>query len=222
MQRLWAVPGIVVFAVITVSSCAGNDEAPASIQSRASQSKVAVSRLSTVPATATIRGHSPPGVWSIPPKTTTAAAAVGRCNSHQLRLSRMTDSAASGVSYIAYQLLDVAAPTCRLNGYPGVSQVDAHGDIIGQPATWRWLSSGAAPPTSTMRPGEIASFLLVVVGDANAPPTKKCFRSAVPTQLRVFPPGQTQPLTLGPITSWAVGECATYVTPIQVGPTPTQ
>ena len=82
---------------------------------------------------------------------------------------------------------NTGASSCTLYGFPGVSFLTADGSQIGAPAQ---RQSGVPLVTVTLAPGASA-YSSVGVTDPGIPP---CSSASTATQVRVFPPGQTQSL----------------------------
>jgi hypothetical protein len=80
------------------------------------------------------------------------------------------------------------ADTCTLHGYPGVSFVDAAGQLLGSPAA----ESKATVRRETLKTGG-AVFAVLTYSNAQAYPDSTC-RAKQADRVRVYPPGERQPL----------------------------
>ncbi len=88
--------------------------------------------------------------------------------------------AATGHSFVEFQLSNVGHASCTLFGYPGVSALNSSGVEVGKPAT-----HSGSKITVTLAPGATAHFVLTIT-DAFL----VCAHPVHATQIRVFPPGQ--------------------------------
>jgi hypothetical protein len=100
-------------------------------------------------------------------------------------------SGAAGSTYYPIEFTNTSGATCTLYGYPGVSFITASGGQLGAAAT--------EDPTYprelvTLTPGAVAHAELRVT-DAMNYPSPAC-QVVTAHRLRVFPPGQTNPLYL--------------------------
>ena len=87
---------------------------------------------------------------------------------------------AAGTILYEIQISNIGHSTCTLHGYPGVSELNIHGNQVGKPA-----SHSGAKPLVTVKPGGTAHFVLTY-HEAGA----ICLHPVHGAVLRVFPPGQ--------------------------------
>jgi Protein of unknown function (DUF4232) len=125
-----------------------------------------------------------------------SAPKVAACATSQLKIWWGEPSGvAGGSTYVPLEFSNIGTGDCALDGYPGVSAVDADGAQIGSSATWDPVIS---PSTVVLAPGGTAHVVLTVANVANYP-TDIC----EPTQasgLRVYPPNQTASVVLAYLT----------------------
>ncbi|RLZ03628.1 hypothetical protein CWC38_04755 [Kocuria tytonicola] len=118
-----------------------------------------------------------------------AQAAGGGCNASQLSGTAAPEQGAAGHTIVALTLTNKGSAPCTLNGYAGVSFVDASGATVGAPASREGAGAGAV----TLQPGATASAGLSitqpgVIGQICNP--------HVITGLRVYPPGSHESLVV--------------------------
>jgi hypothetical protein len=124
------------------------------------------------------------------PKPSTSTTAVSACQTKDLNISLdTTGGAAAGTYYQRVILTSHAAATCTVSGFPGVSLIDAKGNQLGMPAD----RNGTPTPAVTLHPGQAAS---ATVGFPNAGNFDPGTCSAPSKSLKVYPPGQTDALTI--------------------------
>ena len=134
---------------------------------------------------------------STAPTTATATGTVTPvCATAHLSLSDLGGQGAAGHSIITYQFTNTSSTPCTLTGYPGVSILNAQSQIVQHPAT-RVPGPGTTTPipvtTITMAGGSHAVFVL---SSTDTVPNPDCPTPYYGTKLRVYPPGNTQPLQL--------------------------
>lgn len=140
---------------------------------------------------------------------TPGGSALRMCDSAHLSLSVLGGGGFAGTSIGVYQFTNTATQPCTLTGYPGVSVVDARGQTVQYPAA-RAPGPGTTTPlpvrTVTL-PGAGGHAVFVLASTDNVP-NPDCPTAYHGTTLRVYPPGNTQPLLLpdtGPFCDLAVG-----------------
>ncbi len=158
-------PVLLGVLVLVLSAC-GSD----------GSSKNASSTSTTKPTTSSTTAGS----------TTTAPSS--RCRIGELSLSLGTPSPGAGQIYIPLVLRNSGSRTCTVFGYPGVSLLDASSNQIGQPATREPTNT---PTTITLTPGSSASSALHTINEGIST-TSPCLVPS--TQVRVYPPDETQPI----------------------------
>jgi hypothetical protein len=126
-------------------------------------------------------------IWTLA-ATSSAATRASRCSAASLGVWVAADrtGGAAGTQYMPVEFTNLGQRTCTLDGFPGVSALNALGQQLGAPATW---DNAVQPSLVTLPPGGTGSALLeysdVVTG--NCPPASK----RLAAELRVYPPGQT-------------------------------
>lgn len=124
--------------------------------------------------------------------TTTTSGATPRsssgsaCTSADLKLSLGPTDGAAGHIYQALRFTNVGKANCTMTGFPGVSYVTGdNGAQVGAPAQ----RDGAAGPTVTLAPGQVASAI-VAMTDVGVFDPGVC--KPTPTRgFRVYPPNTT-------------------------------
>jgi hypothetical protein len=117
-------------------------------------------------------------------------------------LSAGSTSNAAGSQYTTFYLTNAGRSTCTMQGFPGVSVLDAAGHMVGQPAQ----RNGPGGQTIAVRSGQRAQFTL-----QNSIATQPgCVTPRPSTQIRVYPPNQRAPLTI----SFAASSCNLFVTAV--------
>lgn len=116
-----------------------------------------------------------------------AAGAV--CNASNLSGTAAPSNGAAGHTITTLTLTNKGSAPCTLNGYPGVSFVDAGGAIVGAPA------SRTEAPTApvTLQPGASASTSMSITNPGVI--GQVCNPHDV-TGLRVYPPGSHESLVV--------------------------
>lgn len=108
------------------------------------------------------------------------------CSSAHLALTVGTTQGAAGTEITDLDLRNAGTAACHLEGFPGVSLLDANFRTIGRPADHR---SGSKPPTPiTLQPGQVAhAELYSGVGACNGDAPEAAYA-------QVYPPGERGPL----------------------------
>ncbi|HEY3726119.1 MAG TPA: DUF4232 domain-containing protein [Solirubrobacteraceae bacterium] len=154
-----------------------------------SSSSTASPATSTTTVTATASQSSASA--SSAPATGTSTATPG-CATPNLRLTRISGQGAAGTAYFYYGLQNVGSGRCSLIGYPGVSILDAQGNIVQHPAK-RGTSIHIRVRLISLAPGQRAKFL---VTSSDVIPSPGCTHQYRGTTLQVFPPNQRAALRL--------------------------
>lgn len=172
--QTWGVPLLAAASVLVAVAI------PVAIFGHANNSVAPTSPSSTDPATAPI---------SSPSSTTTlSGGAAPTCLSRQLSLSTGTQEGTAGSTYATFYLTNTTTTPCSVRGFPGVSLLDASGNIVGQPAT----QDGSEGPSVRLSPGQRARLILRV-GTATR---TGCDVPRPSSQIQVYPPDQTVPLRI--------------------------
>ena len=116
-----------------------------------------------------------------------APAAIGRCTSNNLAVWVNADSAdgTAGTTFYHLDFTNIGRSTCFLNGWPGVSAINANGRQLGAAAS---RQNGAPAKAINIAPGATAHSVLGYV-DVQVDPTCKPANAFV---LKVFAPGAVQ------------------------------
>lgn len=110
-----------------------------------------------------------------------------RCGARDLELTLGGMDAAAGNRYLPLVLRNVSAATCHLQGYPGVSLLDADRNQLGPAVTYE----DANPKERLdLGPDEAVSTVLHWASDGNAP----CRPESA--YVRVYPPGDTESIVV--------------------------
>jgi hypothetical protein len=128
----------------------------------------------------------PPSVAASPSGQT----AKTTCQTQSLKLDRTKSEGTAGSTYVTYYLTNIGSITCTMYGFPGVSFLDASGNVIQHPAD----RDGHANARFDVAPGQRAQFV-VRTTDPSIPGTG-CSPSWVSTQIQVYPPDQTTALRI--------------------------
>lgn len=149
----WMILAAPLMATALLSGCGGDDAdkptptslATASSSTTASPSSNATARPTEVASTPTIAA------------TSTARPGGGPCETENLSLEPLPAGAAAGTHFVALVLTNTGEEPCTIQGYPGVSLLDASGKQIG-PAAER---NPAFPSTPVMlEPGDKANAMI--------------------------------------------------------------
>jgi hypothetical protein len=132
-------------------------------------------------------------------------AGSATCTSARLALSFVGSEGAAGTRYDTYRLRNTGDSTCVLQGYPGVSYLDAAGKQVQRDATRESVSP--APASVTVHPGGEVRFL---VGNSMVTPNIACPGNRAAVTLRVYPPDNTEALRL----AGRYEVCAPHVRPV--------
>jgi hypothetical protein len=133
--------------------------------------------------------------------------------SRDLTLSLGQGQGAAGTTYTPIVFTNTGSTACELHGYPGVSFVDASGQLIGAPSS---EDTGKVKTVKLAAGGGTANALLRQPNPGNFP-ASTCQQTTA-AKLRVYPPGETVALTLtdpAPVCSTKAGR--TGVRPMVAG-----
>lgn len=132
-----------------------------------------------------------------PAKATTEVT----CNADELSLN-VQEGSGTGAGTLSYDLVftNTGSRTCDLFGYPGVSLVDANGNMIGEPAV---RTANATEVKQTLVAGGKVKAEIKIGNEGNFT-DGQCLSGA--TKLRVYPPNDTGYLsTASPLDAWCPG-----------------
>ena len=118
-----------------------------------------------------------------------AQAAGGVCNASQLSGTAAPEQGAAGHTIVSLTLTNKGSAPCTLNGYAGVSFVDASGATVGAPASREGAGAGAV----VLQPGASASAGLSITQPGVI--GQICNPHDI-TGLRVYPPGSHESLVV--------------------------
>jgi hypothetical protein len=119
------------------------------------------------------------GIWG-----TSGALPAVQCSISMLSLSLGQEQAGAGNRYLPVNFVNTSSTACYLNGFPGVSFVDSHGNQIGNPATESsYPHFGPVPLLPRGSAQAVVHFPVTGV----YPPTT-CV-PVTPAGIRVYPPG---------------------------------
>ncbi len=150
-------------------------------------SKSANNVTSPTPSAAPTTAPQAPAT-SGPAASASSVPGVPHCSTSDLSGSIAGTSGAAGSTYETLELMNHSSAPCTLSGYPGVSLVDASGNQLGQPAT---RDTSRAVTVVTLS-GHGSAYSVLRFPNPDNFSAGQC--SAEATNLRVYPPGQTQSL----------------------------
>lgn len=197
-----AILGVAAVIALGLTGCTSTPAPSATTSSPAgptSASPTASSPPSSMESSAAPTESGATGSSSATPSTTgTATAAGALCTAADLAGS-LDDSGGGAAGHIYMQLIvkNSSSTTCVLDGYPGVSLVNASSDTpIGAPAV-RDASAPSSGPIS-LAPGNSASALLRYTQAGNYPSCTQVHADSV----MVYPPGATDRIIIAhPLTA---------------------
>ncbi|MEO8518656.1 MAG: DUF4232 domain-containing protein [Dermatophilaceae bacterium] len=191
----WGVPLLAAAAVIVAVA------APAAVIGHINDSAGPATPGGPTPAPIVATSPPPTSSPTTPPSSTTPTTplAVVTCLTSQLALTAGPTSGAAGSLYTTFYLTSSAGTPCSMRGFPGVSLLDAAGNIVGRPAT----RDGSLGPAVRLGSGERAQFV-IRVGTA----TRTGCAVPIPSStIEVYPPDQSSALRI-PFTT---GSCSVSV-----------
>jgi hypothetical protein len=167
-------------AMVGAAACSGGDDAGQS--TTAPPTTMAASAGSAAPATA-------PGTTAAPAApASTAAPGPTRCRAGDLGLEVAESGASAGHWHAMLLFTNAGSTPCTVEGYPGVSFLDASGGQVGYPA--QRLANQTAPVV--LGPGERAHAAMNVSNAYNF--GEECGQPVSTATVRVFPPDDTADL----------------------------
>lgn len=183
MRTSLLVTGLAAFALCAGcgSSSGGSDAGSGSGSGHSGHSHPPTSVQQTTPPAS-------PTPTPTPTDTSTAPVSATPCTSAQLALSLGSSQGAAGTTYQSVVFLNTGSQPCTLYGYPGISFINARGEILGKPAS----RQPGKEKTVTLSPGGSAHTVVGEPDTENFPPSR-C-KATTAERLQAYPPGQTTPL----------------------------
>lgn len=175
----------VATVAVVLCSCGGHSTTSAALSRRSSPTTTSSSPPSTAP-TSTDNGSTTSVSDRTTPSSTSTSIASSGCASAHLEFSLSPPNAGAGSFLDVLSFTNVGSAPCTLEGFPGVSFLNSSGSEVGQPA----VRTAATPAFVSLTPGGKAYAELQIPD----PPAVGCV-AGVPSEVRVYPPGQTAPLT---------------------------
>jgi hypothetical protein len=183
VRRCTSGPAALLLAVALTgaAACSGSDDAGE--PTTAPPTTMASSPGSAAPGTTATTAATAPSA-----PTTSAAPAPSRCRAADLGLEVGEAGVSAGHWHAMLVFTNTRAAPCTLEGYPGVSFLDASGAPVGHPA--ERLTNATAPVL--LAPGERAHAALNVSNAYNF--GEECGQPVPTATVRVFPPDETADL----------------------------
>jgi hypothetical protein len=192
---------IVLILVLMAAAAAGIymwKQSELTAQKKDFDAKLATAQAEKAAETKTPATDSRPAHELTPPKVATATT----CNADELTLTLTNgDGGGAGTLNQMLVLTNSGTRTCTLEGFPGVSLVNANGNQIGSPAD---RAKNYVEKSLTLKAKEAAKATVSYSVEGNFP-AGTCKAGA--TKLRVYPPNDTGYLSIASptITSWCPG-----------------
>ncbi len=202
---------LMLAAAATVATLAGGCSS--------SGSSAALPPVTPIPTTHSHHPHpttSAPATSTPPSSPTTSAPTAQPCASSQLQLSLGETQGEAGSFDTPVILTNTGGAPCTVSAYPGVSYINSSGQQLGPSAA---RTSGPHAEVITLQTGQAASALLHQTdpGDFD---TSTC-RPQKAQRLRVYPPGQTVPLSVADkVTVCTTSAGRSTITVLQSGTNP--
>jgi hypothetical protein len=130
------------------------------------------------------QGSSAPATGGTRTPSSPSAGGTAMCTAGQLSVALGGGDAGAGNLYRYLVVTNTGTAACQVDGFPGLSLLDANGKQIGQPATRRPLAHSPV----VLRPGASASDTIHTANQQGTCETPS-------TRLRIYPPGSRQSLT---------------------------
>lgn len=181
---------VTVIAFVLLAGCSASSSTPTAVASTAPPGGTATPEASVTSATALAPTAASPYATPSPrgPASPSPTAGPAGCATTQLSLSLGQQQGAAGTDYQTLVLTNTGL-SCRLRGFPGVSLLRADGGQVGASAA----ATGPRGAQVLLAPRSSAYAVLSIANAGNYPPAD-C-RPQPATRIRVYPPGQTTPLT---------------------------
>ncbi|RJQ74994.1 DUF4232 domain-containing protein [Pseudonocardiaceae bacterium YIM PH 21723] len=127
------------------------------------------------------------GLFAVP---ASAAPAIDRCHSDQLRIGLVNDGAGAGNRYAHLVATNSGLEACTLYGFPGL-QLTKAGAAVATQAQW---TGQPGPATVTLQPNQAAATNLhwTAVAHEGEPEDTPC--QPIADTLQVIPPDETTPV----------------------------
>lgn len=205
-RRSFAVATLVL-AGVTACGGSGGSGSTAGQSAEAGPVQPSVAPTTLPPPGSAAPNAAAPTPTATPPTATGAARAGSACATSQLTVRQTEGQGAAGTEYSGITFTNHSGSTCTLQGYPGVSLLDAQRRQLGQPAT----RVSASDPVVVLTSGQSATASFSVSPAA-------CANGDVPARsayLRVFPPGQRADV----VVAAQVFACAPRIRPVHPGAT---
>ncbi len=173
--------GVVLTGALAAGCSSGSGTTAKTTKPTTTSTTTKKAHPTTTSTTSTPTSTTVPASTSTSSPTTTSATA-SQCSSGQLSVSVGQAQGAAGSVIIPLVFQNTGSTTCTMQGYPGVSLVDASGAQVGPAAA----QTGQTAPLVTLSAGQstTANFRQANPGVLNCTP--------VPVQgFRVYPPNQT-------------------------------
>jgi len=182
MRAVQILMPLALAAALVAAGCSSGSGGSSSGTSTSTTASTGTSTTSTAPTSTT--GGRPTSTTS---GGSTTAAPSNRCHTSQLTAALGPSQGAAGSTYVTLSLSNHSSSTCTVQGYPGVSLLDASGHQIGTPATRAAGPSGSI----VLAPGGVATTTVHTLNAGIAP--GGCW--APSTSVKVFPPDELDALT---------------------------
>jgi Protein of unknown function (DUF4232) len=136
------------------------------------------------PATSTPPSAVTPPTTAVPPTSTAlpAPASPAACSTTSLHVSLR-----SSASSYAIVLVNAGSVPCTLQGFPGISFLDYHGNPVGIPADR--TTSSSTPAAVTLSPGASATSTVTLAMSSSCAPANA-------SSILAYPPGSTVSVSL--------------------------
>lgn len=161
-------------ATVTLAACSSSSSPATTTTTQASPTTTGGSTSTTVAPSST---------------TTTTGPKTTGCPTANLTVTFGSPNGTAGAIHYLLTFHNGGTSSCTMFGYPGVSFLTAAGSQIGAPAV---RTTGVGVASIPVAAGSDA-YASVSVTDPGIPP---CTSEAQSTQVRVYPPGQTQAVTV--------------------------
>jgi hypothetical protein len=197
--------GIAAIAAILAVGCSSqSSDAGGQATSQPSATQSGVSPASTPASTSASTPASQASSPAPAAPTSSAPASAASCLTSNLHITIGNGGAGAGTDFTILDFMNSGTSACTLFGFPGVSLINSSGAQIGAAAT----RNPSKPATAiTLAPGAKANATLGVANAENYP-ASACKPTAA-TQLKVFPPNQTQAIEL-PFTATGCAVSSTH------------
>ncbi|MFG3284443.1 DUF4232 domain-containing protein [Streptomyces sp. NPDC048111] len=184
--------GVAVLATLAAATACGGSGTDAQPSSSPPAVTTPPSATGAAPSASTPSRDAPSATGSphAPAVTSSASSPAGtsRCTADRLAVSLGRVSPGAGNLYVPLVFTNKGTTACALQGFPGVSLLDASGARIGNPAQ----RQGSALPVVVLAPGKAAYASLHTVNEGVS--DKPCWTAA--TSVQTYPPGSTEAVRL--------------------------